>query len=432
MEKRVRHQQESTGHTGWRRCEAWARFSVACLLLWGLAGCLAASAAEKPKVRAITAFVRLDRTHYPAQIQEALEMLRKAKTMFEQGGYEVQTLRISTQPFPEYTRGMSRDEALAFFRDYDALARKEGFDAAIGPAMLGDADDPAQAELLGEILRSTRTLNASVVVGAEDGVHWNGVRAAARVMKFLAANTAHSQGNFNFSAIALVPSLTPFYPGSYHTGAGHQFAVALQSANVVAEALLAGARDAKAAREALAAKLGAHARAIESIASRVDYETGWAYAGIDLSPAPLKEVSIAAAIEGFTGERFGTSGTLTAAALITDVLKGLPVKRAGYSGLMLPVLEDRRLAEVWSQGRLSLDSLLAYSAVCGTGLDVIPLPGDVTAERLERVLGDMASLAVKLRKPLSARLLPVTGKKAGEASEFDDPFLVNAVIQPLP
>jgi len=99
---------------------------------------------------------------------------------------------------------------------------------------------------------------------------------------------------------------------------------------------------------------------------------------------------------------------------------------------MLPVLEDSVLAERWGEGTLTLDSLLAYSAVCGTGLDTIPLPGDITEPQLARIIGDMASLAVKLRKPLSARLQPVAGKKAGERSEFEDPFLVNTIIRPLP
>jgi uncharacterized protein (UPF0210 family) len=30
-----------------------------------------------------------------------------------------------------------------------------------------------------------------------------------------------------------------------------------------------------------------------------------------------------------------------------------------------------------------MDSLLAYSAVCAGGLDTIPLPGDISEERLE-------------------------------------------------
>ncbi len=420
---------EADRAAGYRRGAARA-FALLCLV-FVFAFPPVARAAEKPKVRAITAFVRLDRAKYQTQIQDALQMLRQARAAFQQEGYEVQTIRISTQPFPEYTRGMSRDALLAFFRAYGELAGKEHFDAAIGPAMLNDTDDPRQAELLGEILQATKNLNGSVVVAGEDGVHWSAVRAAARVMKFLAEHTPRSQGNFSFAATALVPPLTPFYPGSYHTGFGHQFAVALQSANVVAEAF-AEAQNPTAAREALVIALGRHVRAIESIASRVDYQTGWAYAGIDLSPAPLKDVSIGAAIENFTGVPFGSSGTMTAAALITDVLHNIQVKRVGYSGLMLPVLEDSVLAERWGEGTLTLDSLLAYSAVCGTGLDTIPLPGDVTEPQLARIIGDMASLAVRLRKPLSARLQPVAGKKAGERSEFEDPFLVNTIIRPLP
>jgi uncharacterized protein (UPF0210 family) len=415
----------------------WSRLLRAavaqCLALLACSALFAALArgAEKPKVRAVTAFVRLDRARYPEQIAETLAILRKAKASLDQAGYEVQTLRITPQPFPELTRGLSREEVLAFYHEYAALVKKEAFLSAIGPAMMTDSDDPRQAELFAEVLQQNPELDGSLMVAGDDGVHWNAVRAAARVMKFLADRTPHSQGNFNFAATALVPQHTPFYPGSYHLGPGRQFAVAVQSASIVEEAF-AGVHDPAAAEKALSRLMSQHARALEALCRRIEKETGWTYMGLDLSTAPLKEVSIGAAVEKFTGAKFGSSGTMTAAALITRVLREIPVKHAGYSGLMLPVLEDSRLAERWSEGTLTLDSLLAYSAVCGTGLDTIPLPGDITVERLEQIIGDMATLAVKLHKPLSARLLPVTGKKPGERTEFDDPFLVNAVIQPLP
>jgi uncharacterized protein (UPF0210 family) len=154
--------------------------------------------------------------------------------------------------------------------------------------------------------------------------------------------------------------------------------------------------------------------------------------GVDPTPAPFRNVSIGKAIEALTGAPFGSSGTLTAAAAITAAVRSLPVQRIGYVGLMLPVLEDDLLARRWDEGRYSIDSLLAYSAVCGTGLDTIPLPGDVSAEQLERIISDMATLAIRWHKPLSARLLPVQGKKAGDRTEFEDPFLANAVLHPLP
>jgi uncharacterized protein len=390
----------------------------------------AAVAPDKPKIRAITAFINLDRAQYKEQAADALKMLKRAQVTFESRGYQVQTIRIATQPFPEYTKGLTTEQAVAFFKEYDALAVKEKFAASIGPAMLNAGDSDAQADLLAEILSNTKTLNASLVVAGEDGVNWKAVGAAARVMKKLEESTLHSQGNFHFAAIAMVPPLTPFFPAAYHTGFGHQFAIALESANVVTAAFK-DAPNLDTAKQRLTDSLANSAFDIERHAGRVDQETGWAYMGIDLSPAPSGDVSIGAAIENLTTRPVGFSGTLTAAATITAAIKNVKVKQTGYTGLMLPILEDTRLAQRWSEGRISIDALLSYSAVCGTGLDTIPLPGDISAEQLSLIIGDMASLAVKWHKPLSARLLPVLGKGWGEMTEFDDPFLVNAKVQPL-
>jgi hypothetical protein len=386
--------------------------------------------AHRPKIRAITAFIRLDRAHYESQIQETLKFLRTAKSAFEKSGYEVQTIRITTQPFPEYTQGMTTAETLAFFRAYDALAVKESFDAAIGPAMSKDSDDPRNAELLAQILASAKTLEGSVAIAGEDGVHWRSIRATASVIQYLATHTTHSQGNFNFTAAALVPPNTPFYPASF-TGDAKHFALALQSANVVAD-VFASVHTPDEAVSRLRDSLGHYAQEIEATAKQVDQQSGWKYGGIDLSPAPLKEISIGGAIEKYYGTPLGSPGTLTVAAIVTRALKEVPVTHAGYSGLMLPVLEDSVIAQRWSEGRLTMDSLLSHSAVCGTGLDTIPLPGDITEDQLVRILGDVASLSVKWHKPLSARLLPIAGKKPGDTTELDDPFLVNAKVQPVP
>ena len=408
---------------------------IACALAFSVAPCVLGQAQRKAagqspiKIRAITAFVNLDRTQYQIQITDALKMLKRARTIFESRGFPVETIRIATQPFPEYIKGLSSEQALAFFRNYDAMAAQEGFAASIGPAMLNAGDSPAQADLLADILLNTKQLNGSLVVAGDDGVRWPAVGAAARVMKKL-EDTEHSQGNFRFAAIAMVKPLTPFFPAAYHNGFGHQFAIALESANLVADSFK-NAPDLATARRRLMDALGKEAFAIEAEAGRVDTDTGWTYMGIDLSPAPMKDISIGAAIENLTTQPIGSSGTLTAAATITAAIRDIKVKQTGYSGLMLPILEDSRLAQRWSEGRISVDSLLSYSAVCGTGLDTVPLPGDISAEQLSLIIGDLASLAVKWHKPLSARLFPVAGKGAGEVTELDNVFLVNATIQPL-
>jgi uncharacterized protein (UPF0210 family) len=388
-------------------------------------------AQQKPKVRAITAFVNLDQPQYQQQVRDTLAFLRSAKATLEKRGYEVESVRITTQPFAALVRGLKHDDALAFLRGYDQLAQRENFDTSLGPAMLADSDDPATARLLGEGLAASKVLEGSVIIAGDDGIHWKSIAAAAEIIKYLEDHTARSQGNFYFSATAMLPALAPFYPGSYHTGSGHQFAVGLESANVVDE-VFAGADSYQSGAQELTKRLGHFAQDIETGAKAIAAQTGWTYAGLDLSPAPLKDVSIGAAIEKLAHAHFGSSGTMSAVAAITTALKAIPVQQAGYSGLMLPILEDSRLAQRWSEGAISVDALLAYSAVCGTGLDTIPLPGEISAEQLRRMLADVAALAFKWKKPLSARLLPVQGKKAGERTEFDDPFLVNTTLQPLP
>ncbi len=391
-----------------------------------------AAAQQKPKVRAITAFVKMDPAKMPAIVADALRMLRQVKLELQKAGYEVETLRIATQPFPDYTRKLTREQTLAFFHDFDQLGAKEDFLPNAGPAMLDDSDDPAAADLLATAMEHATVLHGTVIVAADDGVHWNAIRAAARVMKRLAENAPANAGNFNFAALAMVLPTTPFYPAAYSWGAGHRFALATESANVVMEAFAGSNGDPKLAAERLRAALEPHLKAIEAVALHAEKTTGWSYAGMDVSPAPLREISIGTAIEDFTGAPFGSSGTLTAAAVITGVIKHLPVQMTGYSGVMIPILEDATLSKRWGEGRLTIDDLLAYSSVCGTGLDTIPLPGDVSEERLSKIIGDMATLAFRLQKPLSARLMPIKGKKAGDQTAFNDPYLVNTTIQPLP
>jgi len=97
----------------------------------------------------------------------------------------------------------------------------------------------------------------------------------------------------------------------------------------------------------------------------------------------------------------------------------------------LPVLEDYGLAMRNNDGTYDLANLLLYSSVCGTGLDTIPLPGDVSEKKLCALLLDIASLSIRLNKPLSARLMPVPNKKVGEMTEYDFEYFVNSRIMKI-
>ncbi|HET9284135.1 MAG TPA: DUF711 family protein [Candidatus Angelobacter sp.] len=382
-----------------------------------------------PKIRAITAFVRLDRAKYREQVADAMKMLLAAKEAFTKAGYEVETIRITTQSFPEYTKGLSEQQALEFFRDYDKLSQQQGFTPDIGAAMTQDSDDPKQADLLARILAETQNLNGYIAVADDSGIHWHAVQAAARVMKYLEDHTTHSEGNFHFAAGAFPPAIAPFFPVSHTIDSGHGFALGLESANIVQQVFAGAKGDLNSAGDQLTAALTVQAKRVEEIAQRVASSTGWKYQGIDLTPVPLKEISIGGAFETLLHGEIGSPGSLSVAYTITSAVKRVPVRQVGYSGLMLPVLEDSVLAQRWESGTITRDSLMSYSSVCSTGLDAVPLPGDISQQDLEKIIGDMASLAVKWHKPLSARLLPVAGKKSGDMTEFSSPFLANIHIR---
>jgi uncharacterized protein (UPF0210 family) len=382
---------------------------------------LAFGADTRPKVRAVTAFINIDSKSYAAQVDEAMKFLNAAREAYRTAGFEVEGVRIVTQPSAQYIKGMARDEALTFFHRLNELAGKLKFAPNIGLL------DTSNLDLMATVLAQTK-LNASMIIAGEDGIRWDAIRDAARLIRNIAARSPHGSGNFNFAATAMVKPYGPFFPGAWHTSAAHTFAVGFEGANVVNE-VFAQFHEPREAERQLAAALARHMRDGEAVAARIAASSGWVYAGIDPTPAPLGDVSIGRAIESFTGGPFGASGTMTAAAIITRAVQSVPVKRVGYSGLMVPVLEDNLLAKRWAEGTYNLDSLLAYSAVCAGGLDTVPLPGDTSEAQIAKILGDVATLAYKWQKPLAARLLPVPGKKAGERTEFDDPRMANTVIR---
>ena len=248
-------------------------------------------AGPHPKVRAITAFIDVDPQGYTQQIEDTVKFLNVARDQYRAAGWDVETIRIVTQPFPQYTKGLTHDAALAMLRGIDALGAKLAFTPSIGPAMWNDSDSTAAVDLLIDFLSQPGRTNASLITAAEDGIHWNAIRQAARLIDTVSRLSVHGQGNMNFAAIAMLKPYGPFYPGAYHPGGSRAFSIGVEGASVVAE-VFAQEHDPVAAEKKLAEALTAQLGEVEKIATQVASGTGWTYAGTDPTPAPLGEVSI--------------------------------------------------------------------------------------------------------------------------------------------
>jgi len=237
--------------------------------------------------------------------------------------------------------------------------------------------------------------------------------------------------NLRFAALFNVKPGTPFFPAAYHKGPT-SFATGLENSDLVYRAFSKSA-NIEEAKSYLKGILTEEYGKVERIAEQVSRKEEVDYGGIDASIATSvkPDESIAYAFEELGVGRFGQVGTLAVASLVTETLGELNIKKCGYSGLMLPILEDYGLAMRNNEEMFDMGNLLLYSAVCGTGLDTIPLPGDVSEKKLYSLLLDIACLSNKLDKPLSARLMPVPGKKSGEMTDYDFEYIVNSRILEL-
>src|ERR1700680_3834139 len=143
-----------------------------------------AAPSSNPRVRAITAFVRLDRGTYQQQIADALVVLRKAKADFESAGYEVETIRVTTQPLAELVADMPEDQALTFLTQVDQLSAKENFIPNVGPGMMHESDDPTTMHLLERALSTLPHIEASAIIADDAGIHWKTIRRTAELVKY--------------------------------------------------------------------------------------------------------------------------------------------------------------------------------------------------------------------------------------------------------
>jgi uncharacterized protein (UPF0210 family) len=278
-----------------------------------------------------------------------------------------------------------------------------------------------------DLINTTETISFSLPISSsEQGLLYNSIKLAAEITVAIANNTKGGEGNFRFTASANCPSGIPFFPAAFHIGE-NSFAIGLEYPNVLKDVFMNSTWDN--AKENLKNQLEKSFQPIEKIATKISNISGWVYDGIDTSPAPGLDASIGEAIETLTKQPFGDSSTLSACALITGVIKNLDLKTCGYSGLMLPIIEDKVLAQRAMENRYTVQELLLFSSVSGTGLDVVPIPGNTSIQTLERIYGDVASLSLKYtNKALSARLFLIPNKSIGDLIEFDNPYLTSSTV----
>ncbi|MGD2105088.1 MAG: DUF711 family protein, partial [Anaerolineae bacterium] len=299
----------------------------------------------------------------------------EARIRFQEAGLEVQTVRLATQPFPTVLQDEGPRAAAPFAEALEAACEANGIDyCSIGPVLATEPD--ADVDFIGEIpevIRRTEAGFASVLVADPGaGINLEAISRSAEVVSEIAHSTPDGFGNLRLAILSNCGPGSPFFPVSYHGGGRTRFSVATEAADLAVEAF-SGAATLEDAATVLTKCIDRAAQTIATVCEALEAGSEFDFGGIDFTLAPFPEIerSIGHAIELLGVEAFGGSATLFAVALIKRAIETASFDQCGFSGVMLPVLEDQTLAQRSVERLFSLDSLLLYSTVCGTGLDTI-------------------------------------------------------------
>lgn len=393
------------------------------------------------RVRTVTLFLSLnkDRTSWNTALQCAKQEFDLLVPALQQKGYEVQSIRIVTNPFGEYLDLTDMDTAkadLAYLKQLLLQLNDSGLRIRFA---IGEAKTAQEIEMLPELIADYGDLcNACVNVELDsNGILDNKVLLqSAKIVKRIAQITSRGEGNFNFTVNFNCKPFIPYFPAGYHRSElPNSFVIGFEIPDLLVSVLknipkaehnVFFEQCYQAMSQALQYHVDQVLDAIQSTALSGNFQ----FAGIDSSAAPSKNCASMTQVYELIGVPFfGASGTVEASSLLTKIFKSVKnVPLVGFSGLMLAVVEDTGLAQGTEKSQYDIRALLTYSAVCGIGLDTVPIPDNTTVEQIAALMRDTGTMAFRLNKPLTVRLFPIPGRQAEEMTYFESDDLCNSRI----
>jgi uncharacterized protein (UPF0210 family) len=368
----------------------------------------------------------------------------------EKYGIPVVNKRISVSPIAVAGAPFSPGQMTKIAKVLDRAAEDTGVDFIGGFSALVEKGiakgDRSLIEAIPQALAQTNRVCASVnVASTRAGINMDAVLLMGHTIKQAAALTAEQDGLAcaKLCVFANIPEDIPFMAGAY-LGIGEADSVinvGVSGPGVVKKAIdraLNSNPDMDLGQLSELIKRTAYkvTRVGELLGGEVAHQLDIRFGVVDLSLAPTPNVgdSVGEIFQSLGLLNIGVPGTTAALALINDAVKKggafASSHVGGLSGAFVPVSEDLNISASVESGHLSIEKLEAMTSVCSVGLDMIPIPGDTSAETLAGIIADEMAIGVINKKTTATRIIPVPGKKAGEQAHFGG-LLGGSVILPI-
>jgi uncharacterized protein (UPF0210 family) len=162
------------------------------------------------KIRTITYFLDPDWPINNNALQKAGEFNAAAHTAFEALGYEIQTSRLATIPFPHLLPLVDANNLIKLAQDLEITANAFGFQyLSLGPALPERIEN---YDLIPAVLKATKNVFLAGLMSTQNGdISLPAVRQCAEIIHQAASITPDGFTNLRFAALANVPPGAPFF-----------------------------------------------------------------------------------------------------------------------------------------------------------------------------------------------------------------------------
>ena len=386
-----------------------------------LLGCISATATETA------------RRCYDLICSRAENIVKVANDLSTEFGVPIVNKRISVTPVSLITANFKGEE-LVVAKALDKAAKTVGVDFIGGYSALVHKSTTSYEKSfinsIPEVLATTDILCSSVNVGStRSGINLDAIGQLGKIIKSTSELTKDRDGFgcAKFVAFCNAVEDNPFMAGAFHgVGEGEcVINVGVSGPGVVYRAIK-DAPDANITEIAEIIKKTAFkiTRVGQLIAKEASKRLNCEFGIVDLSLAPTPAIgdSVGRILEEMGLSTVGAHGTTACLAILNDAVKkgGMMASAnvGGLSGAFIPVSEDEGMIEATKNGILTLSKLEAMTAVCSVGIDMVAVPGDVSASTISAIIADEAAIGMVNNKTTAVRIIPVPNKKVGDFVEF--------------